>query len=84
MIAIREKTREEGEVSKQTLQRNTANTLNNVNETINHINEAAQYNGWRAASHLQMPLCSKLVALEKNLLGIRCKPHNVTFSTVVV
>ena len=43
----------------------------------------AQYNGWLAASQLQMPLCSKLVAAGKTVLGVRCKPRNVTFSTVI-
>ena len=39
----------------------------------------AQYNGWLAASQLDLPLCAKLNAFGKTAVLITCTPQNVTF-----
>jgi hypothetical protein len=39
----------------------------------------AQYNGWLAASQLNLPACAKLNAFGKTAVMTTCTPHNVTF-----
>ena len=43
----------------------------------------AQYNGWLAASLLQMKNCTKLNAYGKTLIAIQCKPVIAEFTTEV-
>ncbi|KAI9554948.1 hypothetical protein GHT06_020229 [Daphnia sinensis] len=43
----------------------------------------AQYNGWLAASQLQLPQCTKIQAYGKTAVVIQCKALNVTFDTVI-
>ncbi len=40
----------------------------------------AQYNGWLAASYLELPLCSRLTAVGTDVAILQCKPINVTFT----
>ncbi len=58
-------------------------TLQCENRELAHKNAitAAQHSGWLAASYLDLPLCSKLIATEESISVHKCFPTNVTFST---
>ncbi len=43
----------------------------------------AQYNGWLAASHLDLPKCTKLAARGNTVTAVKCLPTTVDFSTEV-
>lgn len=49
----------------------------------NQAVSTAQYNGWLAASQLNLPRCTKLVALGKSVMLTKCRPRNVTFFTEI-
>ena len=41
----------------------------------------AQFNGWLAASYIDLPICNKLVAIGESVNVLTCSPMNVTFTT---
>lgn len=43
----------------------------------------AQYNGWLAASQLNLPECTKLSAAGQTVVAIKCKPVEVDFKTEI-
>ena len=43
----------------------------------------AQYNGWLAASQLDLPTCTKLIASGETLLILKCEKKEVSFHTEV-
>ena len=43
----------------------------------------AQFNGWMAASMLNLPICTKLSAVGPTLIAQKCKPIQVKFETEV-
>lgn len=43
----------------------------------------AQYNGWLAASYLNLPNCTKLQPTGKDVAVLQCTPRVVTFSTAI-
>jgi hypothetical protein len=43
--------------------------------------EAAQFNGWMAAEILNLPQCTKLVAMGSIVQAIKCEPKLVTFTS---
>ena len=58
-------------------------TLQCENRELAHKNAitAAQHSGWLAASYLDLPLCSKLIATGESISVHKCFPTNVTFFT---
>ncbi|EFX60765.1 hypothetical protein DAPPUDRAFT_123048, partial [Daphnia pulex] len=45
--------------------------------------DATQFNGWLAASMVNLPKCTKLSAFGKTVLAITCKVRNVSFAAEV-
>lgn len=43
----------------------------------------AQYNGWLVAAYLDLPICTKLIAVGESASIIRCTPTNITFEPVI-
>ena len=43
----------------------------------------AQFNGWQAASYLDLPLCVKLTAIGQSVAALQCAPQTVNFTTVI-
>ncbi|KZS02292.1 Uncharacterized protein APZ42_000723 [Daphnia magna] len=50
--------------------------------TYNAATTTVQYDGWLAAKHLDLPLCTKLLAVGASVSVLQCFPSNVTFETV--
>ena len=65
-----------------------ANTIRTLNCEIQKLRYAqatstAQYNGWLAAKHLDLPVCTKLMAKGSTVLVMKCNAINVTFTTEI-
>ncbi|EFX63573.1 hypothetical protein DAPPUDRAFT_119105 [Daphnia pulex] len=51
--------------------------------THERVVSTAQFNGWLAASMVNLPKCTKLSAFGKTVLAITCKVRNVSFAAEV-